>query len=236
MRMADSALTTSCPFPCSTRRASDSLDSLVTVLWDFPFGSGADWRERSPQKSAVTALLGSRGSTCAGSARVGHHKWLWHSRGTTERTLCSPTERSLATVFVPPKTPAARWVCAQYVANLSGFASTCKFGALQEEMIRDQLIEHTNDAKVRETLLLEPDDLPLSRAITIALRIESAAACASALTKQQTIADCQPPPPCHNRCTTQPEWYIGGSRFLCSYATEATTKVSATPTSITALW
>ncbi|RXN34374.1 gypsy-16 si [Labeo rohita] len=61
-------------------------------------------------------------------------------------------------------------------------------------MIRDQLIEHTNDAKVRETLLLEPDDLSLSRAITIAVRIESAAACASALTKQQTIADC--PAPC----------------------------------------
>ncbi len=36
----------------------------------------------------------------------------------------------------------------QYVANLRGFASTCKFGALQEEIIRDQLIEHTNDAKV----------------------------------------------------------------------------------------
>ncbi len=62
-------------------------------------------------------------------------------------------------------------------------------------MIRDQLIEHTNDAKVRETLLLEPDDLPLSWAITIALRIESAAACAAALTKQQTIADCAAPSP-----------------------------------------
>ncbi len=81
-----------------------------------------------------------------------------------------------------------------YVANLRGLASTCKFSALQDEMIRDQLIEHTNDAKVRETLLLEPDDLSLSRAITIALRIESAAACASALTKQQTIADCPAQP------------------------------------------
>ncbi len=83
----------------------------------------------------------------------------------------------------------------QYVANLRGLASTCKFGALQDEMICDQLIEHTNDTKVRETLLLEPDDLSLSRAITIALRIESAAACALALTKQQTIADCPAPSP-----------------------------------------
>ncbi len=83
----------------------------------------------------------------------------------------------------------------RYVANLRGFVSTCKFRALQEEMIRDQLIEHTNDAKVRETLLLEPDDISLSRVITIALQIENAGACASALTRQQTIADCPPPPP-----------------------------------------
>ncbi|KAG1938438.1 thy-1 membrane glycoprotein [Pimephales promelas] len=83
----------------------------------------------------------------------------------------------------------------QYVANLRGLASTCKFGALQDEMIRDQLIEHTNNAKVRETLLLEPDDLSLPRAITIALQIESAAACASALTKQQTITDYPAPSP-----------------------------------------
>ncbi len=124
----------------------------------------------------------------------------------------------------------------QYVANLRGFVRTCKFGALQEEMIRDQLIEHTNDAKVRETLLLEPDDLSLSRAITIALRIERAAACASALTKQQTIAARLPTPTPHDTIdvTTQPGRYIGGSRFLCSYATEATTAISATPTGITA--
>ncbi|KAG1940200.1 retrotransposable element [Pimephales promelas] len=83
----------------------------------------------------------------------------------------------------------------QYVANLRGLPSTCKFGALQDEMIRDQLIEHTNNAKVRETLLLEPDDLSLPRAITIALQIESAAACASALTKQQTITDYPAPSP-----------------------------------------
>ncbi|XDV17686.1 hypothetical protein PO909_023512 [Leuciscus waleckii] len=83
----------------------------------------------------------------------------------------------------------------QYVANLRGLASTCKFGALPDEMILDQFIEHTNNAKLRETLLLEPDDLSLSQAITIALQIESAAACASALTKQQTITDHPAPSP-----------------------------------------
>lgn len=30
----------------------------------------------------------------------------------------------------------------QYKANLLGKASSCKFGALQDEMVREQLIEH----------------------------------------------------------------------------------------------
>lgn len=81
----------------------------------------------------------------------------------------------------------------QYVANLRALASTCKFGPLQDEMIRDQLIEHTNNTKVRETLLLEPDDLTLSRAMTIALQVESAAAYTSALTNPQAIAAASAP-------------------------------------------
>ena len=46
----------------------------------------------------------------------------------------------------------------QYVSNLKGLANHCKFGTLTDEMIRDQLIEHTTQAKIRETLL-ESDDL-----------------------------------------------------------------------------
>jgi len=42
----------------------------------------------------------------------------------------------------------------QYVADLRGLASFCKFGALQDEMVRDQLIVHTNCDKIRERLLL----------------------------------------------------------------------------------
>jgi len=50
-------------------------------------------------------------------------------------------------------------------------------------MIRDQLIERTNKAKVRETLLLEADDLSPSRALTIDLQVASAAECTATLTK-----------------------------------------------------
>ncbi|ROL51965.1 hypothetical protein DPX16_19484 [Anabarilius grahami] len=72
----------------------------------------------------------------------------------------------------------------QYVANLRGLANSCKFGGLRDEMIRNQLIEHTNDNKIRETLLLQPDDLTLSRAIVVAFQVESAAECVATLTNQ----------------------------------------------------
>lgn len=48
-------------------------------------------------------------------------------------------------------------------------------------MIRDQLIEKTNNTFVRERLLLEDDDLTLEKAVILACQIESAAQCAAKL-------------------------------------------------------
>ena len=53
-------------------------------------------------------------------------------------------------------------------------------------MIRDQLIERTTQAKIRETLLLESDDLTLAKAVAIAFQIESAAECAAKLTQTES--------------------------------------------------
>ncbi|KAL0150690.1 hypothetical protein M9458_053994, partial [Cirrhinus mrigala] len=76
----------------------------------------------------------------------------------------------------------------QFVADLRGLANSCKFWELRDEMIRDQLIEHTNNNKIRETLLLQPDDLTLYKAIAIAFQVESAAECAATLTSQTNSA------------------------------------------------
>ncbi len=70
---------------------------------------------------------------------------------------------------------------AQYAADLRGLAKPCCFGALSDEMIRDQLIEKTNNTLVRERLLLEDDDLTLEKAIILASQIESTAQCAAKL-------------------------------------------------------
>lgn len=63
---------------------------------------------------------------------------------------------------------------AQYVADLRGLASSCKFRGLQDEMVRDQLILHTSCDKIRERLLLENDELTLVAAINLAVQVESA--------------------------------------------------------------
>ena len=93
----------------------------------------------------------------------------------------------------------------QYVSDLRGLASLCKFGDLQDEMIRDQLAEHTNNHKVRERLIMSPDDLTLNKALEMAFQIEAAAGFASqlagasspipALTAQQVESPSRPPSP-----------------------------------------
>uniref|UniRef100_A0AAX7UF52 Retrotransposon gag domain-containing protein n=1 Tax=Astatotilapia calliptera TaxID=8154 RepID=A0AAX7UF52_ASTCA len=54
-----------------------------------------------------------------------------------------------------------------YVAALRELVKQCKFGAMENEMLRDQLVEKTNNARIRERLLME-EDLTLDRALEIA--------------------------------------------------------------------
>lgn len=58
----------------------------------------------------------------------------------------------------------------QYIASLRELAATCEF-ANTEDMIRDQLVEHVANPRIREKLLLK-DKLTLTDAITIATQVE----------------------------------------------------------------
>uniref|UniRef100_A0A671K9L0 Paraneoplastic antigen Ma-like C-terminal domain-containing protein n=1 Tax=Sinocyclocheilus anshuiensis TaxID=1608454 RepID=A0A671K9L0_9TELE len=70
----------------------------------------------------------------------------------------------------------------QYVATLKELAATCEFGTMEEEIIRDELVEKTNSTHIRECLLLEVD-LTLKKAVTIAGQIENAVAEAKVMSK-----------------------------------------------------
>ncbi|XP_038063014.1 uncharacterized protein K02A2.6-like [Patiria miniata] len=60
-----------------------------------------------------------------------------------------------------------------YIRELRALASSCNFGNMTDELIRDQFIERTYSTQIRERLLLEPD-LTLTDAITISRQVESA--------------------------------------------------------------
>lgn len=73
----------------------------------------------------------------------------------------------------------------QYVAALRELLVNCEFGALEDDMIRDQIVEKTYTPCTRECLLLETD-LTLQKAITIAGQIESVVAEAKAKERTKT--------------------------------------------------
>ena len=62
----------------------------------------------------------------------------------------------------------------EYVASLRQLARKCKFGEMEEEMVRDQLIERTNNVKVREKLLMESGTLSLANIVELACQVEIA--------------------------------------------------------------
>ena len=60
-----------------------------------------------------------------------------------------------------------------FITALRTLARECKFGQLEDEAIRDQLVEGTNEMRVQERLLAEKD-LKLDKAIQIARSVELA--------------------------------------------------------------
>lgn len=69
----------------------------------------------------------------------------------------------------------------QFAAALKELVTTCQFGTMEEEMIRDQIVEKTNSVCIRERLLLKV--VTLTRALTIARQIETAVTEAKAMCK-----------------------------------------------------
>ena len=60
----------------------------------------------------------------------------------------------------------------RFAAELGKLATMCQYGALQDEMIRDQLILHTKSDLIRQRLLLENNDLTLKAALNLAVQVE----------------------------------------------------------------
>ena len=72
---------------------------------------------------------------------------------------------------------------AEYVSVLRGLASSCKFGNMADDMIRDMVVEKTIHGRLREKLLQDPD-LTLEKTLTVADAFERALREAAVMTGQ----------------------------------------------------
>ncbi|KAJ1188336.1 hypothetical protein NDU88_005097 [Pleurodeles waltl] len=70
----------------------------------------------------------------------------------------------------------------EYIMALRKLASSCKFGALVQERIRDQFVLRCCSDKVREELWLK-DEPPLDEVVSIAKRVEHMLKCVGELSK-----------------------------------------------------
>ncbi|PAA55936.1 hypothetical protein BOX15_Mlig012942g1, partial [Macrostomum lignano] len=69
-----------------------------------------------------------------------------------------------------------------FVAALRELTELCNYGAIQDDLIRDQLAEKTSNPRIRERLLTEKvEDLNLAKALSIAVSIEEASKEAKAM-------------------------------------------------------
>ena len=75
----------------------------------------------------------------------------------------------------------------QFLASLQELAALCEFSDMEEQMLRDQLIERVATTCIRDRLLLELD-LTLAKATTLALRIEAGIRNADVLSDATTAA------------------------------------------------
>lgn len=74
----------------------------------------------------------------------------------------------------------------QFLSALRDLSSSCAYGDMESEMLRDQLVERSYAPAVRDRLLLEPS-LTLDTAIVIACQVEQALSNSDMLTAQSAV-------------------------------------------------
>ena len=169
-------------------RSTGAVDSVVAEFRKLPNGK----RRRRGQRHDSRAL--SSPCTLPGDRRPENicvpdgDRHIFDRRNCTTESFRPKTECDDRTVYVSTTGATPRERVREYITTLHELVANCNFGQLSDELIRDQLIEKTNNPRVRERLLMEPDTLTLEKAITPTSRIEVALNESLTITKSVTRA------------------------------------------------
>ena len=116
------------------------------------------------------------------------HRHIHNRRNCTTESLRPKTKCDDGTLYVSATGATPGESVREYVTVLHELVANCNFGQLSDELIRDQLIEKTNNPRVRERLLMEPDTLTLEKAIILTSRIEVVVKESLSIKKSETRA------------------------------------------------
>ena len=136
------------------------------------FGSGRPTHFPPSANAEATGTASGADSSAAGGTAASYQETVKRLETHFSPTINVVTERYRFRQFRQRAQRPAELVD-DYISALRALSTMCEFGALQNELIRDQLVEKTSSDKVRERLLME-QKLTLDSAIQIARQTESA--------------------------------------------------------------
>ncbi|KAK0135792.1 hypothetical protein N1851_028356 [Merluccius polli] len=177
--MADCSLPPPSPFLALSGEPPVPWPRWISSFETYILAAGLEDVSAVRKRALLLHCLGAEGQRVFGT--LGNASTYAHAVELLKAHFAAPQSALLRCVIFRRRHQRSGESVTQFVADLRGLASLCKFGALQDEMIRDHLILHTNYDKIRERLLLENDDLTLAAALHLAVQVESALECAASL-------------------------------------------------------
>ncbi|KAK0152341.1 hypothetical protein N1851_006252 [Merluccius polli] len=177
--MADCSLPPPSPFLALLGEPPVPWPRWISSFETYILAAGLEDVSAVRKRALLLHCLGAEGQRVFGT--LGNASTYTHAVELLKAHFAAPQSALLRRVIFRRRHQRSGESVTQFVADLRGLASVCKFGALQDEMIRDHLILHTNCDKIRERLLLENDDLTLAAALHLAVQVESALECAASL-------------------------------------------------------
>jgi len=145
--MADFSLPPPSPFLALPGEPPVLWSRWISSFETYILAAGLEGVSEGRRRALLLHCLGAEGQRVFGT--LGTATTFTETVELLSRHFAAPQSALLRRTIFRRRYQRAGELVTQYVAHLRGLASLCKFGALQDEMVRDQPIVHTNCDKIR---------------------------------------------------------------------------------------